>query len=108
GESLPVEKSPGDTVIGATINQQGVFTFRASKVGDETLLAQIVELVKRAQASQAPIQKVVDKVSSIFVPAVLIIAVLTFAIWYGFLGADFVTALLYAVAVVIIACPCAL
>ena len=108
GESMPVEKQVGDLVIGATINAQGSFLFRATKVGNQTLLAQIVELVRRAQASRAPIQKIVDQVSNVFVPTVLIIALVTFAVWYVFLGASFVTALLFAVSVIIIACPCAL
>lgn len=108
GESMPVEKRVGDHVIGATINKQGSFLFRATKVGGNTLLAQIVELVRKAQASRAPIQKIVDQVSNVFVPIVLIIALLTFAVWYVFLGASFVDALLFAVSVIIIACPCAL
>lgn len=108
GESLPIEKQPGDKVIGATINQTGTFNFKTTKVGKDTLLSQIVELVSRAQASRAPIQKFADTVSGYFVPTVLILAILTFDIWYLFLGASFTTALLYAVAVVVIACPCAL
>jgi Cu+-exporting ATPase len=108
GESLPVSKRAGDQVIGATINKQGSLTYEATKVGGETLLAQIVELVRKAQTSRAPIQRIVDQVSNVFVPVVLIIAVLTFTIWYVFLGASVVTALLFMVAVVIIACPCAL
>ena len=108
GESMPVAKQVGDNVIGATINKQGSFMFRATKVGSDTLLAQIVELVSKAQASRAPIQKVVDQVSNVFVPTVLIIALLTFTVWYVFLGAAFIDALLFAVSVIIIACPCAL
>ena len=108
GESMPVHKQAGDTVVGSTINKTGTFTYRATKVGADTLLAQIVELVKRAQVSRAPIQKTVDAVSNIFVPTVLIVAILTFAIWYVALGADVTSALMYAVAVLIIACPCAL
>lgn len=108
GESLPVEKQPGDTVIGATINQTGTFNFKATKVGKDTLLAQIIELVSRAQASRAPIQKFADTVSSYFVPTVLVLAILTFDVWYLLLGASVTSALLYAVAVVVIACPCAL
>jgi len=108
GESMPVTKKAGDAVIGATINKSGTFMFKATKIGSNTLLAQIVDLVKRAQVSRAPIQKTVDKISNIFVPIVLIIAILTFVVWFVLLGADFVTAILYAVAVVIIACPCAL
>jgi len=108
GESLPVGKMLSDFVIGSTINKLGSFKFEATKVGDDTLLAQIVDLVSRAQASRAPIQKLVDQVANVFVPTVLIIAILTFAVWYVFLGASFVSALLFAVSVIIIACPCAL
>ncbi len=108
GESLPVSKRVGDQVIGATINKTGSFTFKATKVGSETMLAQIIELVKRAQNSRAPIQRLADKVSGVFVPVVLILAILTFAVWYVLLNASFVTAMLYAVSVVVIACPCAL
>lgn len=108
GESMPTTKSVGDEVIGSTINGTGTFLFEARKVGDETLLAQIVEMVKKAQVSHAPIQKTVDKIAGIFVPTVLIIAILSFVIWYVFLGASVVNAMLFAVSVVIIACPCAL
>lgn len=108
GESMPVHKEAGNPVIGATINKTGTFTFRATKVGANTLLAQIVELVKKAQSSRAPIQKLVDQVANVFVPLVLIIAILAFVVWYVFLSASFTAALLYAIAVVIIACPCAL
>ncbi|WP_143461331.1 copper-translocating P-type ATPase [Levilactobacillus enshiensis] len=108
GESMPVTKQAGDHVIGATMNNTGTFLFRASKVGSDTLLSQIVEMVKKAQTSHAPIQKTVDKVADIFVPAVLMIAILTFTVWYVFLGASVVNAMLFAVSVVIIACPCAL
>lgn len=108
GESMPVTKQTGDHVIGATINGTGTFTFTASKVGDDTLLAQIVEMVKKAQTSHAPIQKTVDRVADIFVPAVLIVAILTFTVWYVVLGASLVNAMLFAVSVIIIACPCAL
>lgn len=108
GESMPVQKHETDPVIGSTINSNGTFQFRASKVGDQTMLAQIVELVKKAQNSHAPIQKLTDKVSDIFVPVVLIIAILTFLTWYVLLGASLANALIFAVAVVVIACPCAL
>lgn len=108
GESMPVVKKSGDHVIGSTLNQTGTFMFRATKVGRDTLLAQIADMVKHAQASRAPIQKTVDMISNIFVPVVLIISVLTFVVWSVFLGADNVTALMYAVAVLVIACPCAL
>jgi Cu+-exporting ATPase len=111
GESLPVEKAVGDTVIGATLNVAGSFTFEATKVGAETALAQIIRLVEDAQASQAPIQRLADRVSGIFVPIVLAIAVLTFAAWMlfpptGVTALSF--ALIAAVTVLIIACPCAL
>ncbi|MCI1974445.1 MAG: copper-translocating P-type ATPase [Limosilactobacillus sp.] len=108
GESMPVSKQTGDNVIGSTINGDGSIEFRATKVGNETVLAQIVEMVKKAQTSHAPIQNLTDKISGIFVPAVLIIAILTFLIWYVFLGATMVNAMLFAVAVIVIACPCAL
>ena len=108
GESLPVDKTVGDTVIGSTINNSGTLVFRAEKVGSETVLAQIVDFVKKAQTSRAPIQDLTDKISGIFVPAVVILAILTFWIWFVLLGASFVTSLLYGVAVLIIACPCAL
>lgn len=108
GESMPNSKKPGDKVIGATINTSGTLLYKATKVGSDTLLAHIVDLVRKAQSSHAPIQKIVDKISEIFAPTVLIIAIVTFTIWYSFIGAPVETALLYAVAVLIIACPCAL
>lgn len=108
GESMPVEKKLGDSVIGSTLNSTGTFSFKASKVGDETLLSQIVEMVKQAQSSRAPIQKTVDRISNIFVPSVMVIALLSFGIWYSFLGASVVDAMIFAVSVLIIACPCAL
>ena len=108
GESIPVDKSVGDAVIGSTINNSGTIIFRAEKVGSETMLAQIVDFVKKAQTSRAPIQDLTDKISGIFVPAVVILGLLTFWIWFVFLGESFVTSLLYGVAVLIIACPCAL
>ncbi len=108
GESMPVEKKTDDAVIGATINGNGTFTFKANKIGEDTMLSQIVELVKKAQNSHAPIQNLTDKVSDIFVPIVLILAILTFLIWYVFLGASVANALIFAVSVVVIACPCAL
>ena len=108
GESIPVDKSVGDAVIGSTINKSGTIIFRAEKVGSETMLAQIVDFVKKAQTSRAPIQDLTDKISGIFVPAVVILGLLTFWIWFVFLGESFVTSLLYGVAVLIIACPCAL
>ncbi|MEP7204599.1 MAG: copper-translocating P-type ATPase [Candidatus Saccharibacteria bacterium] len=108
GESLPVTKRVGDAIIGATMNKQGSFSYTVTKVGADSLLAQIIELVQKAQASRAPVQKFVDKVSNVFVPVVLIIAICTFVLWYAVLGATFVSCLLFAVSVVIIACPCAL
>lgn len=108
GESMPVTKRVGDTVVGSTINGDGAIQFRATKVGQDTMLAQIVEMVKKAQTSHAPIQNLTDKISGIFVPAVLIIAIITFVVWYSFLGATLVQAMLFAVAVIVIACPCAL
>lgn len=108
GESMPVTKKAGDEVVGSTINTTGTFTFKATKVGSDTMLSQIVDLVKKAQTSHAPIQNLTDKISNIFVPAVLIIAILTFVIWYAVLGATAVEAMLFAVAVIVIACPCAL
>jgi len=109
GESIPVEKAEGDEVIGATINQSGSFHFRATKVGAETALAQIIRLVQQAQASKAPAQRLADRVASIFVPVVMLIAVVTFAAWLA-LGPRpaFTRALINFVAVLIIACPCAL
>ena len=108
GESMPALKKPGDQVIGATINTTGTLTFQAQKVGDQTMLAQIVELVRKAQNSHAPIQKLTDQVANFFVPIVLIIAVITYLIWYLGLNASNARALIFAVSVVVIACPCAL
>ena len=107
GESIPIEKSKGDKVIGATINKTGSFVFKASKVGKDTLLAQIVKLVEEAQASKAPIQKLADTVASYFVPAVVLIALLSLGGWL-LVGKTFVFALTAFIAVLIIACPCAL
>ena len=107
GESVPVEKAPGDEVIGATVNKTGSFRFRATKVGKETALAQIIRLVEEAQGSKAPIQRLADRVSARFVPVVIAIAVLSFAVWL-LTGSSFASAMLAFVAVLIIACPCAL
>ncbi len=109
GESLPVEKGPGDPVVGATLNKTGSFTFEAARVGRETVLAQIVRLVEQAQGSKAPIQRLVDRVAAVFVPIVLVIAAVTFGIWL-LLGPEpsFLFALSNFVAVLVIACPCAL
>src|SRR5688572_22717452 len=111
GESLPVEKKSGDPVIGATLNKLGLFKFEATKVGKETALAQIIKLVEDAQGSKAPIQKLADQVSAVFVPIVIVIALLTFAGWYFFGpqgGDQFTRALINMVAVLVIACPCAM
>lgn len=108
GESMPVAKKPGDRVIGATINGSGSFLMVAEQVGEETMLAQIVQVVKQAQNSRAPIQKMTDKVANYFVPAVLIVSILAFAIWDVFSPVGPVKAMLYAVSVIVIACPCAL
>lgn len=108
GESMLVAKKPGDRVIGATINGSGSFLMVAEQVGEETMLAQIVKVVKQAQNSRAPIQKLTDKVANYFVPAVLIVSILTFAIWDVFSPVGPVKAMLYAVSVIVIACPCAL
>jgi Cu+-exporting ATPase len=108
GESLPVAKGEGDTVIGATINKSGSFQFRATRVGKETALAQIIRLVQEAQGSRAPVQRLVDKVASVFVPVVIVIAFATFLVWFFIGGVGFTPAMIFAVAVLVIACPCAL
>ncbi len=109
GESIPVEKHTGDEVIGATINKTGSFKFKATKVGKDTALAQIVQMVEEAQSSKPPIQRVVDKVSGYFVPAVIILAIAAFMIWYLVGPAPaLIYALVVSVTVLIIACPCAL
>ncbi len=109
GESLPVTKTQGDTVIGATINQTGAFRFRATKVGADTMLAQIIDLVEQAQSSKAPIQRLADLIASRFVPIVMFISIATFVVWFDFGPSPaLVFALVNAVAVLIVACPCAL
>jgi Cu+-exporting ATPase len=109
GESLPVEKSPGQKVIGATLNKQGLLKFEATAVGRETALAQIVRLVEEAQASKAPIQRLADQVAAYFVPAVILIALVTFGVWLFLTpSAGFTAALIRLVAVLVIACPCAM
>ncbi len=116
GESMPVDKHSGDPVIGATLNRYGLIRFEATRVGKETTLAQIIRLVEEAQGSKAPIQKIADQVSAIFVPIVISIALVTFLIWFFLVpapaaGADvnaFTRALMHAVAVLVIACPCAM
>src|SRR5205807_793353 len=109
GESLPVEKGAGEQVIGATLNKTGSFIFKATKVGRDTTLAQIVRLVEEAQGSKAPMQRLADRISEVFVPAILILAAMTFVGWF-ILGPEprFTLALQAAIAVLIIACPCAL
>ena len=109
GESMPVEKAKGARVIGATVNGTGALVMRAERVGSETMLAQIVQLVSQAQRTRAPIQRLADRVAGWFVPAVIAIAVLTFIVWAAF-GPQprFAHAIVNAVAVLIIACPCAL
>ena len=115
GESMPVEKKAGDPVIGATLNKLGFFNFEATKVGKETALAQIIRLVEEAQGSKAPIQKLADKVSEVFVPVVIGIALITFLVWYFVIPLPvnssvdlFTRALINMVAVLVIACPCAM
>jgi P-type Cu+ transporter len=107
GESMPIQKQVGDAVIGATLNRTGSFQFRATRVGKDTALSQIVKLVQEAQGSKAPVQRLVDQISAVFVPVVIGIALVTFAIWYV-VSADFTQAMMFAVAVLVIACPCAL
>lgn len=107
GESIPVSKGPGDTVMAAAINRSGAFRFRATKVGNDTTLAQIIQLVEDASASKAPIAKLADRVSSVFVPIVMTIALVTAAVWY-FLGYSFAFALSMGISVLVISCPCAL
>ncbi len=113
GESLPVAKGPGDAVIGATVNKQGLLKFEATRIGRETALARIIKLVEDAQGSKAPIQKLADRVSAVFVPIVIAVALVTFAVWYFVVprslgGGVFSAALINMVAVLVIACPCAM
>lgn len=107
GESLPVEKKTGDLVVGATLNTFGTFKFEATKVGRDTVLAQIIKMVEEAQGSKAPIQKIADQVSGVFVPVVIGIAIFTFFLWYLVVG-DLAMAIISAVSVLVIACPCSL
>jgi Cu+-exporting ATPase len=107
GESLPVAKGVGDKVTGGAINAEGALTVRTTAIGAETTLARIIRMVESAQAAKAPIQRIVDRVSAVFVPVVLVIALLTFVGWFGFTG-DWEQAVINAVAVLVIACPCAL
>ncbi len=108
GEPMPVDKKPGDEVVGATINRDGLLKFRASRVGRDTALSQIIRLVEQAQGSKAPIQRLADSVAAVFVPAVVSIALVTFLAWFGVIGKPFVFALEAAISVLVIACPCAL
>ncbi len=108
GESLPVEKNVGDKVIGGTINKNGSIDFKATAVGKDTVIAQIVKLVENAQGSKAPIQSLADKIASVFVPVVIGIASVTFLIWYFAAGAPFIFSMINFIAVLVIACPCAL
>ena len=107
GESVPVDKSIDDTVFGSTINYHGLLKIKATGVGNDTALAQIIRLVRQAQGSKAPIQHLADKVSAVFVPAIIMTALITFLVWWIY-GGDFVTAMIRMVAVLVIACPCAL
>ncbi len=108
GESIPIEKNVGDLVYGATINGFGVIEMKVTKTGENTVLSQIIQLVEQAQGSKAPIQKLADKVAGVFVPSVMVIALATFLIWLFLVGAGFEASIIYAVAVLVIACPCAL
>ncbi len=108
GESLPVDKGPGDKVAAASINKSGFFTFEASRVGEDTTLAQMIRLVEEASASKAPIAKLADKVAGVFVPVVMVIAAITAGVWLVISGGDVTKALTAGVAVLVISCPCAL
>ncbi len=108
GESIPAEKRAGDTVVGGTINKTGSFEFTVTRVGSETVLAQIIRLVEEAEGSKAPIQAFADKISATFVPIVIGLAILTFVVWYFVLGASLAFALMAFTSVIVIACPCAL
>lgn len=108
GESIPIEKNIGSKVIGATINKNGSFEFEAKGVGEKTVLARIIKVVEEAQGSKAPIQAVADRISAYFVPVVIILAILTFVVWYFILGASLEFALMAFTSVIVIACPCAL
>ena len=109
GESLPVDKTVGDTVVGSTFNKSGSFLYKATKVGSDTMLSQIIKMVQEAQGSKAPIQRIADMISAYFVPIVIMLAIGTFALWYVFGPVPaFLYALLNSIAVLIIACPCAM
>ncbi len=107
GESIPVEKKTGDTVIGGTLNRNGSLTFTASKIGKDTILANIIKIVEEAQGSKAPVQKIADRISAVFVPVVLVIAIITFAVW-NFIMGNFTMGIIAGVSVLVIACPGAL
>ena len=108
GESLPVEKAPGDSVVGSTVNKTGAFRMRATAVGADTALAQVIRLVREAQGSKAPIQRLADRVAAVFVPAVIVAATMTLLVWWLVVGAGLAPALIRMVAVLVVACPCAL
>jgi len=108
GEPIPVEKGVGSPLVGATINQNGFLKAKATRVGADTMLSQIIAVVERAQSSKAPIQRFADRVSSYFVPAVITIALATFGLWYGIYGEPFIFSLTRMIAVLVVACPCAL
>ncbi|MBR9978541.1 MAG: heavy metal translocating P-type ATPase, partial [Bacteroidetes bacterium] len=108
GEPLPVNKREGDAVVGATVNQEGSLTVRVTAVGAQSLLGHIVRMVDEAQGSKAPVQKLVDRIASVFVPVVILVALVTGIIWYAGIGAPFTESMLHVIAVLIIACPCAL
>jgi Cu+-exporting ATPase len=108
GESMPIEKHKGDLVIGATINKQGSFKFKATKIGKDTTLSHIIKLIEDAQGRKAPVQRFADKISSYFVPVVIAIALIAFLVWFFIIGKSFEFSLIIAVSVLVIACPCAL
>ncbi len=108
GESIPVDKIAGDKIIGGTINKNGSIEFKATAIGKDTVISQIIKLVEQAQGSKAPVQGLADKIASIFVPVVIGIALVTFLIWYLIIGATFTFAMINFIAVLVIACPCAL
>jgi len=108
GEPMPVEKNPGDSVIGGSVNRAGLLKFRAEKVGSDTALAQVIRLVEEAQGSKAPIQRIADRVVSYFVPAVVLVAVVAFCVWFLVFDRDFLFSLTVLVTVLVVSCPCAL
>jgi len=109
GESIPVDKKEGDFVIGATINKFGTFKFIVTKIGDETVLSQIIKTVEETSSSKADIQRIADKISNIFVPVIILIAILTFLVHYFLVTqGNFENALIIAISVLVISCPCAL